>query len=132
MRLTRDDTRQLSAPCASAPFLELSSFLRFLEQSGRLRRVTKSVDKDWEVACIARWAMECTAEKDAYAILFEHVQNHTMPVVVNLFSTPDIYASALGIPADQILEHWTNALERPRQPTLVPSAPVQEILHLDS
>lgn len=122
----------MRAPCASAPFLELNSFLAFLERSGRLRRVTKSVDKDWEIACIARWAMECTAEKDAYAILFEHVQNHTIPVVVNLFSTPDMYASALGIPADQILEHWTNALERPRQPTHVPSAPVQEILHLES
>ncbi len=114
----------------SSRFLDLGSFLIHLEQCGRLHRVRKSVDKSWELACIARWAMESTADKDAYAILFEQVQNHSMPVVVNLYSTPEMYAAALGIQSEDILEHWTRCLESPSGPTRVDSAPVQEIVHL--
>jgi 2,5-furandicarboxylate decarboxylase 1 len=116
----------------SPPFLDLPSFLAFLEAGRRLRRVDKVVDKDWEIACIARWAMESTPENEAYAILFERVQNHSIPVVVNLFPTPEIYASALGISAEQILERWSKALERPCQPIVVNSAPAQEIVHLET
>src|ERR1700733_5122448 len=85
--LRRSDSCPTTAPPIPPPFLDLGSFLISLERSGRLRRVAKSVDKDWELACIARWAMESTAEKDAYAILFETVKGHSFPVVVNLFST---------------------------------------------
>ena len=115
-----------------APFLDLRSFLNFLEESGRLRRVTKSVDKDWELACIARWAMESTSERDAYAILFEHVQHHSSPVVVNLYHTPEMYASALGISGDRVMEHWTKTLDKPVAPLVVDSAPVQENVCLAS
>src|ERR1700690_814755 len=116
----------------SSRFLDLGSFLIHLEQCGRLHRVRKSVDKDWELACIARWAMESTADKDAYAILFEQVQDHSVPVVVNLYSTPEMYAAALGIQSENILQHWTRCLERPSSPTRVDSAPVQEIVHSGS
>jgi 2,5-furandicarboxylate decarboxylase 1 len=116
----------------TAPFLDLSSFLAYLENSGRLRRVVKPVDKDWELACVARWAMESTTEKDAYAILFEHVQNHSVPVVVNLYSTPDIYAAALGIQSENLLEYWANSLQNLWKPIPVDSGPVHELVHLGS
>lgn len=122
----------MTSPPLSPPFLDLGSFLDFLEHSRRLRRVGKFVDKDWELACIARWAMESTAEKDAYAILFEHVEHHSSPVVVNLYLTAEMYASALGVTADAILEHWASSLERPLKPVLVNSAPVEEIVHFKS
>ena len=117
---------------ASAPFLDLRSFVTFLERSGRLHRVTKSVDKDWELACIARWALESTVEKDAYAILFERVGKRSTPVVVNLYLTPEIYASALGIRAEEIFERWARALEHPRQPVEVRSAACQDLVLLGS
>ncbi len=122
----------VNALSASHPFLDLRSFLSFLEGTSRLRRVTKCVDKDWELACIARWALECTSERDSYAILFENVKNHSAPVVVNLFSTPEMYASALGISADDILERWANALEKPLSPIQVNSGPAQDVVHLES
>ena len=124
------DRGAITAPATVPPFLELGSFLASLEQSGRLRRVAKSVDKGWELACIARWAMESTAEKDAYAILFENVKGHSFPVVVNLFSTPEMYASALGIETDEILQHWAKALASPLTPIAVDNASVQEVTHL--
>ncbi len=114
----------------SAPFLELGSFLQYLEHSGHLRRVTKPVDKDWELACIARWALESTSENEAYAILFEHVLNYSIPVAVNLYPSPDVYASALGIQSsDDLLEYWAKSLQRFCKPALVDSAPVQEVVH---
>jgi UbiD family decarboxylase len=122
----------MTAPSIAPPFLDLGSFLISLERSGRLRRVAKSVDKDWELACIARWALESTAEKDAYAILFENVKGHSFPVVVNLFSTPEMYGSALGIQADEILQHWAKSLAKPLSPIVLDIGPVQEITHLAS
>lgn len=121
--MTRDST---------PPFLDLRSFLAHLDRSGRLRHVAKAVDKDWELACIARWALESTPERDTYAILFEHVRNHSAPVVVNLYSTPEMYASALGISPDCLLKHWANALESPCVPSVVGSGPVQEVVRTGS
>ena len=122
----------IAALSIAPPFLDLGSFLLSLERSGRLHRVAKSVDKDWELACIARWALESTAEKDAYAILFENVKGHSFPVVVNLFSTPEMYGSALGIEENEILQHWAKSLAKPLSSTMVSFGPVQEIAHLAS
>ena len=117
-------------PSSAPPYLDLRSFLASLEKSGRLQRVSKPVDKDWEIACIARWAMESTGENDAYAILFEHVKNHTVPVVVNLYPSRDAYAAALGVRPDDLLEHWAKALTNLRKPVVVESGAVQEVVEI--
>jgi 2,5-furandicarboxylate decarboxylase 1 len=116
----------------TAPFLDLSSFLSHLEHTGRLRRVSKPVDKDWEIACLARWAMESTPEKDSYALLFENVKNQSVPVAVNLFSTPEMYGAALGVPSDELLEAWGKALDRPHKPIEVANGPVFDVVHSNS
>jgi len=108
------------SPLPVAPFLDLSSFLSHLEHSGRLRRVSKPVEKDWEIACLARWAMESTPEKDSYALLFENVKNHSVPVAVNLFSTPEMYGAALGVHSDELLIAWAKALDRAYSPSRLP------------
>ena len=82
----------MSSPPA-APFQDLGSYLAHLEQLGKLRRISKPVEKDWEIACLARWALESTPEQDSYALLFENVRNQSTPVAVNLFSTPSMYWS---------------------------------------
>ncbi len=114
------------------PFLDLSSFLSFLEQAGRLRRVGKPVERDWEIACIARWAMESTREENAYAILFENVKNHSVPVVVNLYASYATYAAALGVRPEALLDHWARALAQPQKPAVVEKAPVQEVVETDT
>ena len=113
------------------PFLDLKSFLVFLEQSSRLRRVGAPVNKDWEIACITRWAMESTREEQAYAILFENVENHTVPVVVNIYAPHASYAAALGVAPEALLERWATAISQPRKPTLAESGPVQEVVERD-
>jgi len=84
------------------PFLDLGSFLSFLEQSGRLKRVVKPVDKDWEITCIARWAMESTPEDNAYGLVFENVKNYNVPVAVNLYAPYATYSAALRIPPETL------------------------------
>ena len=63
-------------PSTTAPFSNLGSFLQFLESTGRLKRIKATVDKDWELACISRWAIESTARENAYALLFENVKGY--------------------------------------------------------
>ena len=113
----------------SAPFLNLESFLTYLEGAGRLKHVSKSVNKDWELACLARWALESTPEQDSYAIVFEKIKNHKMPVVVNLYSTPEMYGLALGVQSKDLLEHWAQALGKLNKPTITALGPVQELVH---
>ena len=115
-----------------APFLNLRSFLTHLERTGRLHRVSKLVDKDWEIACLARWAMESTPEKDSYALLFENVKNQSVPVAVNLFSTPEMYGAALGVHSDELLIAWAKALDRPYKPVEVANGPVFDVIRTDT
>lgn len=115
-----------------APFLDLPSFLSHLEQTGRLRRISKPVDKDWEIACLARWAMESTAEQDSYALLFENVNNQSVPVAVNLFPSPVLYGAALGVESEELLEAWARALDRPHKPIEVSDGPVREVVLTNS
>lgn len=118
--------------CPLAPFLDLRSFLGHLEHTGRLRRVSKPVEKDWEIACLSRWAMESTPEKDSYALLFENVNNQPVPVAVNLFPSPAIYGTALGVESEELLDAWARALDQPHKPVEVRDGPVFEVVLTDS
>ena len=110
----------------TAPFGDLRSYLRFLEDAGRLRRVTQPVDPATELACIARWAVESTPPADAYGILFERVGPAAQPLAVNLFPTHELYAAALGTTTQGVLERWAEALDHPLEPAPVAVTPVHE------
>ena len=120
----------MSAPPRS-PFLDLQSFLSHLDAAGRLNKVQPEVDKDWEIACVARLALESMREPDSPAILFENVKGHDIPVVVNLFHPRAAYAAALGVDPDDTLEHWAAALQRPQPTVPIKSGPVQEVVKTD-
>lgn len=117
----------MSGPSAP-PFLDLQSYLTFLESAGRLRRVHAPVDKDWEIACIARWAMESMPSEQSYAILFEQVKDYAVPVAVNLYASHALYAKALGVAPEAVLQKWATALTSPQQPIPVETAPAQEVV----
>jgi 4-hydroxy-3-polyprenylbenzoate decarboxylase len=112
----------------NAPFLNLRSYLAFLAGQHRLQTVRQPVDKDSELACIVRWAIESTPKDQAYALLFENILGHRVPVAVNLFPTHALYAAAMGTSTALMLEHWARALEEPRTPVLQAEAPVQEMV----
>lgn len=107
---------------------DIREMIQRLESAGRLHRVACPVDKDTELACIARWAMESTPENELYALLFENVSGHNAPVAIQLYATHAMYAAALGIESDKLLAHWNAALENPHAPALIQDGPVQQVI----
>jgi len=115
----------------SAPFHDLRSYLAWLEADGGLRRVPCEVDKDEELACLARWAMECTPAAEQYGMLFENVRGHDAPVALHLFATHDRYAAALGVQREGMLARWSCAMREPLAPQVVADAPAYERVSLE-
>lgn len=110
----------------TAPFLDLRSYLAWMEAAGRLRRVRQPVRKEDELACIARWALESGAEADPCALLFDNVVGHAAPVAVHLFTDVGLYAAALGVSRAGLWPRWSEAMRAPRPPEVVREAPVLE------
>lgn len=73
-------------------YQDLRDFLKQLEAQGELKRVTVEVDPYLEMTEIA----DRTLKAGGPALLFENVKGHSMPVLANLFGTPDRVAKGMG------------------------------------
>lgn len=109
--------------------LDLRSHLACLESTGRLQRVRCAVRLEDELACLARWAIEGAAASERYAILFENVVGHTIPVAVHLFADHALYAAAIGVSSDRVWTRWSEAMRRPRPVSVLADGPVFECTH---
>ena len=103
---------------SNEPFFEsLRDLLIHLERIGKLKRISKPVDKDWEIACITRQVMYQPPSR-RYAILFESVAGFDTPVATNtLGASRELYATALGVSSangqidkETIHSRWVQAL----------------------
>ena len=113
---------------AEAGHLQLRSFVEDLASLGWLREVDAPVDKDWQLACIARWAIESAGGEDAYAIRFNRIIGHEIPVVVGLFGSRRLIGRSLGISPDEIWPRWSQALADPIDPEIVLEGSVKELI----
>ncbi len=105
-------------------------FLAISEQQGRLRRITKSVDRSWQPAALAKWAFQALSDDDRFGLLFDHVDGSDFRLVTGaLGASTHTYALGLGISRDEINVKWTQALLNPIPPQIVATAPCQEIVH---
>src|SRR6266550_1940761 len=77
-------------------FRDLSELVALLEKRDRLRRVTVPVSRDLEITEIVDRVSKSPADKNV-ALLFERVEGHDMPVLVNAFGAADRMAWALGV-----------------------------------
>lgn len=80
-------------------YQDLRDFLSQLEEQGELKRISVEVDPYLEMTEIA----DRTLKAGGPALLFENVKGHSMPVLANLFGTPDRVAKGMG-------EHSLSAL----------------------
>ena len=71
---------------------DLRDFIAQLEQRGDLVRVKAEVDPVLEITEIA----DRTLRAGGPALLFENVKGHTMPILANLFGTPQRVALGMG------------------------------------
>lgn len=109
-------------------FTDLRQFTAFLEQQGRLKHITAEVDKDWELACVARWVIESFPPHEQFALQFDKVTHSSDPVVVGLYSSYEMYAMALETTAERLLTRWSAALGEPIAPKRIETGPVKEIV----
>jgi len=114
------------------PYADLRQYLQVLDQHGKLKRITRPVDKDWEIAAVGRVNFQSVPEEQRCALLFENVKGHSIPVTFGLLGgSRAIYALALranGV--DDIADAWTRALRNPIRPEEVESAAVHDEVHL--
>lgn len=80
---------------------DLRDFLSRLERRGELKRIVHPVDPYLEITEIA----DRVLKKGGPALLFERPRRGEMPVLANLFGTPQRVALALGLDED-----WQSAL----------------------
>ncbi len=108
-------------------YKDLRDYLGALEANGKLLRIRKSVDKDWEIAAVFRAMFQRLGQGERRALLFESVAGFEMPVVGGILGGSDeIYALALGTTLRGIEEKWDRALKAPIPPILVGSGPCKE------
>ncbi|MBX9689141.1 MAG: UbiD family decarboxylase [Candidatus Obscuribacterales bacterium] len=97
----------------------LAEFLKLLEEEGNLLTIEKPVDKDTELACIARLCADSLASRKRQAVLFKNVSGFKMPVAVGLFNYKKSYARALACKTEEIFERWSEAMKSQLPPQLL-------------
>ncbi len=109
------------------PYSDLRSFLKVLEEKGRLKRITKKVNKDWEIAAVARVLFQDIPEKDRPALLFENVEGFEIPVVVGVLGgSRSIYCQVMETTPQLVMQKWKEAISKPIPPVLVELGLCQE------
>ena len=73
-------------------YRDLRDFLSLLEKKGELKRITVEIDPYLEMTEIA----DRTLRAGGPALLFENPKGFDMPVLCNLFGTPERVAMGMG------------------------------------
>src|SRR5215212_9119591 len=94
-RFAPEASNKLMSERIPASYTDLREFIAYLEQRGQLRRIRAQVSNDLEITEITD---RVSKSRDAnYALLFENVRGHTMPVLINAMGTRERMAWALGL-----------------------------------
>ncbi|MGL4410397.1 4-hydroxy-3-polyprenylbenzoate decarboxylase [Zoogloea sp.] len=83
-------------------YTDLRDFIDQLERKGELKRVKTEVDTHLEMTEICDRVLRAGGP----AVLFENPKGHSVPVLANLFGTPQRVAMGMGVNGDD----WQNAL----------------------
>src|ERR671918_740762 len=109
-------------------YADLREYLTMLEKKGKLKRVKKEVDKDWELAAVCRQLFKKVPSEKRPAVIFENVKGFNIPVVAGaLGASKEIYA--VGLETDSLEGincKWDHALEHPIPPRMVKNGPCKE------
>ncbi|MBF9001262.1 4-hydroxy-3-polyprenylbenzoate decarboxylase [Vibrio nitrifigilis] len=96
-------------------FKDLPSFLAHLEQRGQLKRISHPIDPHYEMTEIS----DRTLRAQGPALLFENPVGYDIPVLTNLFGTPERVALGMGRENVQGLREvgqWLSYLKEPEPP----------------
>ena len=109
-------------------YADLREYLAVLEKNGKLRRVKKEVDKDWELAAVCRQLFKRIPSEKRPAVMFDNVKGFNIPVVAGVLgASKDIYAVGLETGSlEGINQKWDHALEHPIPPRMVKTGPCKD------
>ncbi len=108
-------------------YADLREYLDTLERKGKLFRVQKEVDNEWEIAAVTRRVFQRVPEPDRPGLLFEKVKGFDMPVTVGILgASREVYATALQCQVEDVPDVWAEAQQNPLPPEEVATGPVKE------
>ncbi|MFQ5541557.1 MAG: UbiD family decarboxylase [Candidatus Binatia bacterium] len=109
-------------------YRDLRTYLAALEEKGKLKRVRKEVEKDWEIAAVCRQVFFKIPPERRPAVLFENVKGFSIPVVAGVLGiSRQVYAIGLETDSlDGINRKWDHALGNPIPPRIVDHGPCKE------
>ena len=96
-------------------YKDLRDFIALLEQRGLLKRITQEIDPYLEMTEIA----DRTLRAGGPALLFENPKGYRIPVLANLFGTPERVALGMGqeeVTALRQVGEWMAMLKEPEPP----------------
>ncbi|MCU0956057.1 MAG: UbiD family decarboxylase [Hydrogenophaga sp.] len=93
-------------------YRDLRDFIAQLEVDGQLRRIREPVSPHLEMTALC----DRVLRNGGPALLFEQPTGHTMPVLGNLFGTPDRIARAMGVASVGELRRFGELLARLKEP----------------
>ncbi|MDJ0926489.1 MAG: UbiD family decarboxylase [Gammaproteobacteria bacterium] len=112
-------------------FRDFREFLTAAEQRGLLRRIRRTVDRSWEPACLAKLMFHGLPMEQRFGFHFDKVDGSEFPLVTAAIGASiSNYALALGVEPERINDRWNDALNRLVPPTIVATAPCQEVVRL--
>jgi UbiD family decarboxylase len=86
--------------------MKFREFLARLDSEGALTRIPAQVSPRFEIPALLR-------KHDGHPVLFEHVENSSVPVAGNLLSRMDLLCESLGIPKEGWIENLERAIQAP-------------------
>src|SRR3989304_7360405 len=113
------------------PYEDLRHFLHVLEEKGKLFRISREVDKDWELSAVAKLVFRKIPDERRPALLFENVKGFSLPVVTGVLgASRQVYAIALetDLNFEEIFRRWSKAQSDPVPPVLVGSGPWRAVV----
>ena len=106
---------------------DLREFMAGLERAGKIKIIETEVDKDWEISGVSRRVWQRFEASERPALLFKKVKGYNIPVAVGLLgASREVFALALKVEKENILQHWLEATRHPLDPELVSRGPCQE------
>jgi len=101
--------------------MSLRAFLHKARQEHRLTVIADEVDPNLEMATVIN-------RLEGPPLLFEKVRGHDYTVAASVCGTRENLARDLGVGVEQLLYTLAGALEHPSEPTIVSTAPCQEVV----
>jgi 2,5-furandicarboxylate decarboxylase 1 len=119
------NTEVAPTPASHNASPDLRSWLRRLAATGRLAVTRNGVSLIDELAAVSK---KLELER---AVMFPRPGGHPMTVVANLFVDRGWIADSIGVPTEDLLTRFQQAVRRPLAWTEVTDAAAQEVVHRD-